>query len=61
MANSTPSGAVKHRESTEPESGQTVKMFFFFFFFSLFLFRRASSTLREPLTLVYARNSSMLY
>ena len=29
MANSTPSGAVKHRESTEPESGQTVKMFFF--------------------------------
>jgi len=37
MANSTPSGAVKHRKSTEPESGQTVKMFFFLssFFFLL--------------------------
>jgi len=35
MANSTPSGAVKHRESTEPESGQTVKMFFFLSFFLL--------------------------
>jgi len=32
MANSTPSGAVKHPKSTEPESGQTVKMFFFSFF-----------------------------
>ena len=50
MANSTPSGAVKHRDSTEPESGQTVKMFFFlssfFFLLSSFFFRRASSTLR---------------
>ena len=26
----TPSGAKKHRESTEPESCQTAKMFFFF-------------------------------
>jgi len=57
MANSTPSGAVKHRKSTEPESGQTVKMFFFLS--SFFFFRRASSTLREPITLVYARNSSI--
>ena len=42
MTNNTPSGAKKHRESTEPESHQTAKMFFFFFFF-----RRASSNLRE--------------
>ena len=29
MANTTPSGAEKNRESTEPESSQTAKMFFF--------------------------------
>jgi len=29
MTNTTPSGAKKHRESTEPESHQTAKMFFF--------------------------------
>ena len=29
MTNNTPSGAKKHRESTEPESHQTAKMFFF--------------------------------
>jgi len=31
MTNSTPSGVRKHRESTEPESRQTTKLFFFFF------------------------------
>jgi len=36
MMNNTPSGAIKRRESTEPESHQTAKIFFFFFF------RRAS-------------------
>jgi len=29
MTNNTPSGAKKHRESTEPESHQTAKTFFF--------------------------------
>ena len=29
MTNNTPSGAKKHRESTEPESRQTAKMVFF--------------------------------
>ena len=29
MTNNTPSGAKMHRESTEPESHQTAKMFFF--------------------------------
>jgi len=29
MTKNTPSGAKKHRESTEPESHQTAKMFFF--------------------------------
>ena len=28
MTKNTPSGAKKHRESTEPESHQTAKMFF---------------------------------
>ena len=32
MTKNTPSGAKKHRESTEPESHQTAKMFFFLFF-----------------------------
>jgi len=32
MTNNTPSGARKHRESTEPESRQTAKTFSFFFF-----------------------------
>ena len=40
MTKNTPSGAKKHRESTESESHQTAKMFFFFF-------RRASSNLRD--------------
>ena len=30
MTNNTASGAKKHRESTEPESHPTAKMFFFF-------------------------------
>jgi len=29
MTKNTPRGAKKHRESTEPESHQTAKMFFF--------------------------------
>jgi len=29
MTNNTPSGPKKHRESTEPGSHQTAKMFFF--------------------------------
>ena len=29
MTKNTPSGAKTHRESTEPESRQTAKMFFF--------------------------------
>jgi len=41
MTKNIPSGAKKHRESTEPKSHQTAKMFFFFFF------RRASSNLRD--------------
>ena len=65
MTNKTPSGAEKHHESTEPESrqqnGQNVflQVLLLSFFFSKF--RRASSTLRELLTVVYARNSSILY
>ena len=46
-----PSGAKKHRESTEPESRQTAKMFF----------RRASSNLRDSFTMVFAQNSSIFY
>ena len=55
MTNNTPSGAKKHRKSTEPRSRQTAKMFFFFFFF--FFFRRASSN-RESFTMVFAQNST---
>jgi len=44
------SGAKKHRESTEPESHQTAKMFFFFFFF-----RRASSNLHDSFTMTFAQ------
>ena len=48
ITNKTTSGVEKHHESTEPG-----KMISFF--------RRASSNLRELLTVVYARNSSILY
>ena len=41
MMKKTPSGAKKHRESTEPESHQMPICFSFFFFF-----RRATSNLR---------------
>jgi len=37
MTNNTPSGAKKHRESTEPESRQTAKMFFFLLLLPLLL------------------------
>jgi len=37
MMNSTPSGTKKHRESTEPESRQTAKMFFFLLLLLLLL------------------------
>ena len=49
-------GARKHRESTQLNSSKTAKLFFFLL--SSF-FRRASSILRQPLALVYARNSSI--
>ena len=48
ITNKTTSGVEKHHESTEPG-----KMISFF--------RRASSNLRELLTVVYARHSSTLY
>jgi len=35
MTNKTPNGARKHRESTQPNSSKTAKLFFFFFFFFL--------------------------
>ena len=37
MTKNTPSGAKKHRESTEPESHQTAKMFFFLLLLLLLL------------------------
>ena len=55
MTNNTPSGAKKHRKSTEPRSRQTAKMFFFFFFF----FRRASSKLHDSFTTVFTQNRSI--
>ena len=58
MTNNTPSGAKKHRESTEPESRQTPKMFFLFF---IFFFRRASSNLLYAFTMVFAQNSSIFH
>jgi len=63
MTKNTHSGAKKHRESTEPESHQTAKMFFFFFsfFFFFFFFRRASSNLRDSFTMVFAQNSSIFH
>ena len=48
----TPSGAKKLRESTEPESHQTAKMFFF---------RRASSNLRDAFSMVFVQNSSIFH
>jgi len=59
MTNNTPSGAKRHRESTESESHQTAKMFFFFFFF--FFFRRASSNLHHSFTMVFTQNSSIFH
>jgi len=53
MMKNSPSGAKKHRESTEPESHRTAKMFFFF--------RRASSNLRDSFTMVFAQNSSVFH
>ena len=58
MMNNTHSGAIKHRESTEPESHQTTKMFFFLL--PLF-FRRASSNLHDSFTMVFAQNSSIFH
>ena len=49
ITNKTPSGVEKHHESTE--QGKMISFFF----------RRVSSNLRELLTVVYARNSSILY
>ena len=60
MTKNTPSGAKKHRESTEPESHQTAKMFSFFFFF-FFFFRRASLNSRDSFTMVFAQNSSIFH
>jgi len=57
MTNNTSSGTKKHRESTEPESHQTVKMFSFFFFF----FSRASSNLHDSFMMVFAQNSSIFH
>jgi len=37
MTKNTPSGAKMHRESTEPESHQTAKMFFFLLLLLLLL------------------------
>ena len=37
MAKNTPSGAKMYRESTEPESHQTAKMFFFLLLLLLLL------------------------
>ena len=59
MMYNTPSGAKKHRESTEPENHRTTKMFFFFFFF--FFFRWASSNLPDSFTMVFAQNSSIFH
>jgi len=59
MANKTPSGARKHREGTKPGTWKTGEMFFFLS--SFFFFRRASSVLPESLTMVLARNSSILH
>ena len=64
MTKYTPSGAKMHRESIEPESHQTAKMFFFLlllFFFFFFFFRRASSNLRESFTMVFAQNGSIFH
>ena len=58
ITNKTPNGARKHRESTQPNSGKTAKLFFFLL---LSFFRRASSVLRQLLALVYARNSRIFY
>jgi len=55
MTNNPPSGAKVHRESTEPESHQTAKMFFFSF---LLLLLRASSNLRDSFTIVFAQTAA---
>ena len=44
MTKNTPSGAKKHRESTEPESHQTAKMFFFLLLLLLLLSSSSSSS-----------------
>jgi len=54
MTKNTPSGAKMHRESSEPESHQTAKMFFL-------LLQMASSNLRESFTMVFAQNSSIFH
>ena len=62
MTNKTPSGAEKHHWTRKLQNGQNVLFFLsFFFLLSSFFFRRASSILHQPLALVYARNSSILY
>ena len=59
MTNNTPSGARKHRESTRPGTRKTGEMFFFLLLLSFF--RRASSVLSESLTMILARNNSILH
>jgi len=60
MTNKSPSGAIKHHEGTKPGARKMGEMFFFLSS-SSFFFRQASSLLSQPLALVYARNSSILY
>ena len=55
----TPNGTRKHRKGNKPRTCTMGQMLSFFFFPSFF--RQASSILREPLTLVYAQSSNILY
>ena len=59
MTKKTPSGARKYRKGTKPGTRKTGQMFFFLL--SSSFFRQASSILRQPLTLVCARNNSIFY
>ena len=55
MTSKTPSGVRMHRKGTKPKTCKTGQNYCF----SSFFIKRASSILREPLTLVYALNSSI--
>ena len=67
MTNNTPSGAKKHRESTEPESHQMAKMFFFLSFFFFFSSSSSSSSsdglvqIRVTLSRWFSQNSSIFH